>query len=288
MKMMIPMAAAAALFAGCATTSERDCCCATTEAKACACAKATCACVAPNTLTCQEKAEGWQLLWDGATTKGWVGEKCDLKTFPAKGWKIENGVLTVLPNGYRDKKTGKYVKLPADKALGGGGDIVTEKLYKDFAFKFDFKLTEAANSGIKYFYDKAQFKGTCEEYQVLDVAHPDYHNPNPSGLEGTHRIAALYDLKATANAEKYVRPLGEWNTGMVVSKGNHVEHWLNGVKVVEYDRGSAEFRALVKGSKYAKEAKGDQHWGEIPAGRIKIQDHSDSTVHFRNLKIREF
>ena len=281
MKTMIPMMAAALMLAGCATTSS-DCC-----AKTCPSA-AACTCAAPNTLTACEKAEGWELLWDGKTTKGWVGEKTGLKSFPEKGWKIENGVLTVLPVGYRDKVTGKFVKLPPEKALGGGGDIVTERVFKDFAIKFDFMLTEAANSGVKYFYDKGQFKGTCEEYQVLDTAHPDYHNPNPSGLQGTHRIAALYDLKATDNAEKYVRPIGEWNTGMIVSKGAHVEHWLNGVKVVEYDRGSEEFRALVKGSKYAKEAKAGEHWGEIPAGRIKIQDHADSTVSFRNIKIREF
>lgn len=281
-QILIPVAAA--LVAGCATVDKSASNCACACPKACRCAPCVCA---QNVLTDAEKAEGWQLLWDGKTTKGWVGERFDLKTFPDKGWEIKDGVLTVLPRA-RINEQGKWEKLPAGQCRGGGGDIVTEKVFKDFAFKFDFRLTKAANSGVKYFYNKDQFKGTCEEYQVLDPAHPDYDKPNPSGVTGTHRIAALYDLKATDNAEKHIRPLGEWNTGMVVSKGAHVEHWLNGVKVLEYDRGSAEFRKLVAVSKYAKEAKDGQHWGEAVTGRIKLQDHSDSTVSYRNLKIREF
>lgn len=280
MKTMIPMMAAALMFAGCTTTSSN--CCAKPCAKTCPSA-AACTCAAPNTLTACEKAEGWELLWDGQTLKGWVAEKSGCTKPPEKGWKIENGILTVLPSA-RINEQGKWEKLPPEQALGGGGDIVTERVFKDFALKVDFKLTKAANSGIKYFYDRACFKGTCEEYQILDEAHPD----STKGRDGMcRRVASLYDM-IPAHAEKIVKPLGEWNTAMIVSKGNHVEHWLNGVKVVEFERGSKAFRDIVAQSKYAKEEKDGNHWGEIPAGRIKIQDHNDSTVSFRNIKIREF
>ena len=90
-----------------------------------------------------------------------------------------------------------------------------------------------------------------------------------------------------ACAENVVKPLGEWNTAKIGSKCPHVEHWLNGVKVLEYERGSAAFRAIVAQSKYkATEKKPGDHWGETPAGRIKLQDHGDSTVSFRNIKVR--
>ncbi len=234
---------------------------------------------APNTLTDAEKAAGWQLLWDGKTLNGWVGEKNGCKTPPTKGWKIEDGVLTVLPrSGVRGKK------LPKEQAaLGGGGDLVTVKDYRDFELSVDFRLTKAANSGIKYFYNQKLFKGTCEEYQILHEAHPD----STKGRDGKcRRVASLYDM-IPANAEPYVKPLGEWNTAKIVSKGTHVEHWLNGRKVIEYERGSEEFRAIVAKSKYVKNQKPGEHWGEAPTGRIKLQDHTDSTVSFRNIKIRE-
>ena len=282
MKTLFPMMAAALAFAGCMTTGtcNEKCCCPDRKA----CAAGACA-TAPNTLSACEKAAGWKLLWDGKTLDGWVGEKGGCKAPPAKGWKIEDGVLTVLP--CKAIKDGKWVNLPPEQAaLGGGGDLVTVESFKDFEFVCDFRLTKAANSGIKYFYDPKLFKGTCEEYQVLDPAHPDYDKPNPAGVPGTHRASALYDLMATDNAEKHIKPLGEWNTAKIVSKGAHVEHWLNGVKVLSYERGSAEFRALVAKSKYAKEAKPGEFWGETPAGRIKLQDHNDSTVSYRNIKVR--
>ena len=234
---------------------------------------------APNTLSAAEKAAGWQLLWDGKTLDGWVGEKNGCKTPPTKGWKIEDGVLTVLPrSGVRGKK------LPKEQAaLGGGGDLVTVKAFRDFELSVDFRLTKAANSGIKYFYNQKLFKGTCEEYQILHEAHPD----STKGRDGKcRRVASLYDM-IPANAEPYVKPLGEWNTAKIVSKGTHVEHWLNGHKVLEYERGSAAFRAIVAKSKYVKEQKPGEHWGEVPTGHIKLQDHTDSTVSFRNIKIRE-
>ena len=238
-----------------------------------------------NTLTDAEKAEGWTLVWDGKTLDGWLAVKSGCKAPPEKGWVIKDGTLTMRPvNGIAD---GKWFPLPPeDQKLGGGGDIVTAKKYRDFAFKFDFRLTECANSGVKYFYDETLNKGTCEEYQVLENGHPD----SDKGKDGNRKSASLYDI-ISAHADAILKGAGQWNTGMIVSKGAHVEHWLNGVKVLEYDRGTPEFKAAVKASKYAdwgKTADGKpQDWGEIPEGRILLQDHSDSTVSFCNLKVKE-
>ena len=241
-----------------------------------------------NTLTAQEKAEGYELLFDGKNLPKdkWVGEKEGFKQFPQKGWYVEDGALFMKPvSGIAN---GKWFPLPPEDArLGGGGSIVTLKKYKDFCFKFDFRLTEAANSGIKYYYDETvNNKGTCEEFQVLDAEHPD----STKGKDGNRRVASLYDI-IPAKADKIVKPTGQWNHGMVIAKGNHVEHWLNGVKVVEYERGSEAFRKIVAGSKYAtwgKDKDGNpQPWGEVPVGRLHIQDHSDSTAYFCNLKVKE-
>ena len=176
-----------------------------------------------------------------------------------------------------------HEKLPkAQAALGGGGDLVTKETFRDFELSIDFRLTAAANSGIKYFYNKDKFRGTCEEYQLLDPAHPDATR----GRDGNRRVAALYDVMPST-ADKVVKPAGEWNTARIVSKGSHVEHWLNGVKVLEYERGSELFREKVKRSKFKSfEKKDSGHWGEAPEGHIKLQDHTDSTVSFRNIKIR--
>ena len=238
-----------------------------------------------NTLTAAEKAEGWTLAWDGKTLDGWLAVKSGCKAPPEKGWVIKDGTLTMRPvNGIAN---GNWFPLPPeDQKLGGGGDIVTAKKYRDFAFKFDFRLTENANSGVKYFYDENLNKGTCEEYQVLENGHPD----SDKGKDGNRKSASLYDI-IPANADSILKGPGEWNSGMIVSKGAHVEHWLNGVKVLEYDRGTPAFKAAVKASKYADwgvDAAGKpQDWGEIPEGRILLQDHSDSTVSFCNLKVKE-
>ncbi len=234
-----------------------------------------------NTLTDAEKAEGWKLLWDGKTLDGWLAVKKDCKAPPEKGWVIADGTLTMRPvNGISPE--GNWFPLPPeDQKLGGGGDIVTAKKYRDFSLKFDFRMTRAANSGVKYYYDETQNRGTCEEYQILEPGHPD----SGKGRDGNRRVASLYDIYP-AHADRLVKGIGEWNTGMIVAKGTHVEHWLNGVKVLEYERGSARFREGVKASKYADWGDG-KPWGEIPEGRILLQDHSDSTVSFCNIKIKE-
>ncbi|MBO7720801.1 MAG: DUF1080 domain-containing protein [Kiritimatiellae bacterium] len=242
-----------------------------------------------NTLTAEEKAEGFELLFDGVTLPAgkWVGVKGGCREFPPVGWYVADGALTMRPI-HLIKDDGNWGDLPPeDMKLGGGGDIVTAKKYRDFVFKFDFRMTEKANSGVKYFYNENLDSGTCEEYQVLEKGHPDYFK----GKNGNRQIAALYDLYPAPLAEEVVKPVGEWNSGMIVSKGNRVEHWLNGRKVLAYERGSEGFRATVLGSKYAKWGKDaagrPRPWGESAEGRLLLQDHTDSVVSYCNLKIKE-
>jgi hypothetical protein len=224
---------------------------------------------APNTLTAKEKKEGWQLLFDGKTTKGWRGAYKD--KFPEKGWLIENGLLTISKTDGSESTN--------------FGDIVTDGEYSDFDLMFDFRLTEGANSGLKYFVVEENPKpaGSAHglEFQVLD---DDKHPDAKLGRNGNRTVGSLYDLIPAK--DKKANPIGEWNTGRVVSKGKHVEHWLNGKKVVEYERGGEEFRNLVAQSKY-KAASYNAHgrFGEAPKGHILLQDHGDQ-VSFRNMKIK--
>ena len=239
-----------------------------------------------NVLTEAEKKEGYELLFDGVTLpkEKWLGVSWQYRSFPEKGWYVKDGALTMRPM-HLIKDDGEWGDLPPeDMKLGGGGDIVTVKKYRDFVFKFDFRMTEKANSGVKYFFDEKLDSGTCEEYQVLDSGHPDYYK----GKDGNRQIAALYDIFPAPKAEAAVKPLGRWNSGMIVSKGTKVEHWLNGVKVLAYERGSAAFRAAVDRSKYATWGTDGRRWGELEKGRLLLQDHTDSTVSFCNLKVKEF
>ena len=207
----------------------------------------------PNTLTAYEKKQGWQLLFDGTSTSGWRSVKKE--TFPEKGWEVKDGSLSVLPGG-------------------GGGDIVTVNEYENFEITFEFKLTEGANSGLKYY---VTGNGLGLEYQVLDDAkHPDAK----MGINGNRTLSSLYDLIPAAKGKR-PNAIGNWNTARIISKNNHVEHWLNGFKVLEYERGSIEYRELVAISKY----KTISNFGEAPKGRILLQDHGNN-VSFRNLKLR--
>lgn len=206
------------------------------------------------------------MLWDGETTVGWRGARLD--DFPDKGWEIKDGVLTVLSSGGEES--------------AAGGDIVTTELYGDFELKVDFKLTEGANSGIKYYVDTDLNKGPGSsiglEYQILDdERHPDAKLGNH---EGSRTVASLYDL-IQADINKPINPIGEWNTAHIISKDNHVEHWLNGTKVLEYERKSDAYRKLVSESKYEKWP----NFGEADKGHILLQDHGDR-VSFKNIKIR--
>lgn len=218
-----------------------------------------------NTISPAEKAMGWKLLWDGKTTEGWRGAK--LNAFPTGGWAIENGVLKVLnANG-------------AESA--NGGDIVTIKKYKNFELSVDFKITDGANSGIKYFVDTELNKGEGSsigcEFQILDdQKHPDAK----LGVKGNRTLGSLYDL-IPAPKDKFFRK-SDFNNAKIIVRGNKVEHYLNDRKVVEYERGTQMWRALVDYSKFAVWP----NYGNAAEGNILLQDHGNE-VWFKNIKIKE-
>jgi hypothetical protein len=221
----------------------------------------------PNTLTDYEIKSGWKLLFDGHSSSGWRGAYMD--NFPEKGWIIKDGVLTVLAS--------------EGKEGGNGGDIVTRKEYSAFDISFDFKLTPGANSGVKYFVtltEHNQGSAIGLEYQLLDDSlHPDAK----LGRDGDRTLASLYDLIKADKQKRFIHHVGQWNTGrIIVFPDNHVEHYLNGVKVLEYERGSKAFRDLVAISKY----KIWNNFGEAEKGHILLQDHGNEAS-FRSIKIRE-
>jgi hypothetical protein len=220
----------------------------------------------PNTLSEAERSQGFELLFDGRTTWGWRGARD--KEFPKQGWEARDGELTVLESGGGEARA--------------AGDIITERKFAAFELKLEFRLAAGANSGIKYYVDPELNRGPGSsiglEFQLLDdERHPDAK----AGRDGNRMLGSLYDLIAAA-ADKKVRPIGEWNEARIVSRGRRVEHWLNGGKVLEYERGTPEFRGLVARSKYVI-------WpgfGELREGHILLQDHGNR-VSFRNVKLRE-
>lgn len=220
----------------------------------------------PNHLTKYERQNGWKLLFDGKTSTGWKG--AFLKTFPTKDWVVRDGTITVLQS--------------KGKEGGDGGDIVTDGEYKAFDLSFEFRLTPGANSGVKYFVTLDEHTSGSAiglEYQVLDDSlHPDAK----LGRNGDRTLASLYDLIPSNKPKSVIRPIGVWNTGrIVVYPDNRVEHYLNGIKVLEYVRGSREFEDLVAISKYVIW----KNFGEAPQGHILLQDHGN-TVSFRSIKIK--
>jgi len=219
-----------------------------------------------NTLSPNEIANGWKLLYDGHTANGWRG--ATLTAFPAKGWLYADGTMHVLPSEGKEES--------------GGGDIVTDSLYGAFDLSFEFKITPGANSGVKYFVTLSEVtKGSAIglEYQVLDdKLHPDAK----LGRNGDRTLASLYDLIPAKKQERFIHPIGAWNTGrIVVYPNNHVEHYLNGVKVLEYERGSKEFRDLVAISKYVIW----KNFGEAKEGHLLLQDHGNEAW-YRSIKVR--
>lgn len=226
-----------------------------------------------NKLSANEKRTGWRLLWDGKTSTGWRGAKSP--DFPSRSWEMKDGILTI--------------RATDGAEATGPGDIITTDQFGDFELILDFKITEGANSGIKYFVDPKLNKGTGSaigcEFQILD----DKNHPDAKlGVAGNRTASSLYDLISAENLSvpgrgKQFKGIEAWNRARIVSRNGKIEHWLNNEKVVEYDRFSQIFRSLVAYSKY----KNWDNFGQWPQGHILLQDHGD-TVHFRSIKIREF
>jgi len=208
-----------------------------------------------NTLTDKEKADGWKLLFDGKSTKGWhkykgkdVGDQ----------WKAVDGALTL-----------------AHKSGKNGGDIVTDDMFDSFELSIEWKVTKGANSGIMYRVAETEDAPymTGPEYQILD---------NAGHADGKHKetsAASCYALYAPS--EDATKPVGEWNQARIVVNGNHVEHWLNGKKVVEYDFGSDDWKEHVAAGKF----KDVKSFGKEKKGHIDLQWHGDE-VAYRSIKIK--
>jgi hypothetical protein len=205
----------------------------------------------PNTLTAEERAAGWRLLFDGATTAGWRGFR---QPGAPDGWRVAEGALV---------------------REGGGGDLITDEQFENFDLALEWRIAEGGNSGIMFRVsedDEATYR-TGPEMQVLDDARH---------LDGGSRLTAAgsnYALHAAP--EGVVRPAGEWNQARLVVNGAHVEHWLNGVKVVEYELWSPEWEALVRDSKFHEWPQ----YGRVRRGHLALQDHGDR-VSYRNIKVR--
>ena len=199
------------------------------------------------------RGAGWESLFDGKTTQGW--RNFGKPSFPQQGWRVEDKCLV-------------------HASKGGGGDIISERSFQEFDLRWEWKVAEGANSGLKYFILEERGKAIGHEYQMIDDArHSD-------ALTGPlHQTAAFYDvLPPTAIATK---PAGSWNSSRILVRGNDVEHWLNGKRVLHYTLGSPEVLAGVQRSKF----KAVERFGTSVSGHILLQDHGDE-VWFRNIKIR--
>lgn len=220
-----------------------------------------------NRLTEQERRKGWRLLWDGKTTNGWRGIN-NTEEISTDDWSVDEGVLSSNENGV---------------------DFISEQQFLNFELSIDFKIAPGASSGITYLYDQGEKEENTSafglEFQIIDDAtHPDAK----AGVKGNHTSGALYDLippenltEANNNNKRYKQ--GQFNRARIVVKDNLVEHWLNDIKIVEYDRQSQLFRALVSHSQFQEAIA----FGTAQRGQIVLQNQ-DGLVAFKNIKIREF
>ncbi len=215
-----------------------------------------------NKTTAKEERQGWQLLFNGQNFDGWRG--VNQQAFPEKGWKVTNGTIVC---------TGEK-----------GGSVITKEKYGDFELKWDWQLTTpGSNSGLKYFVverpgDSGGY-GYGIEYQLLDDK--DYVDRGQMEANDFHTTGAAYELYPPS-PDKKVNPPGKWNSSRIVSKNGKVEHWLNGKKILDYDRFSDDFKEKVAESKF----KDVENYGVHPEGHILLQDHN-SPVYFKNIKIRK-
>jgi hypothetical protein len=205
----------------------------------------------PNELIPAEKQAGWKLLFDGKSLNGWHSYR--KKEPPHAGWAIEDGWLRCVPNGH-------------------GGDLVSDDQFNDFELSWEWRLPAGANNGVKYFVTEERKQAVGHEYQMIDDALVS--DPKAS-------TASFYEVLAPA-ADKPLKPPGQINHSRVLVQGKHVEHWLNGAKVLEYELGSEAVKAGVAKSKFKNIA----GFGEKIRGHILLTEHHDEAL-FRNVKIRE-
>ena len=212
-----------------------------------------------NTLSDKEKKAGWRLLFDGRTTAGWRGYRS--KTMPAS-WKVEKGSLLSRPQEGQSR-----------------GDIITVDQFDNFELVLEWKMTKGNNSGVIY--------RATEEYENVWESGPEFQILDNAGhLDGLNRLASAGACYAVfAPAKDVTRPLGQWNQTRIVARGKHVEHWLNGEKMLEYDIDSQRWQAHVKTSKFFQTAYGRGNWGRAPKGYIGLQDYGGA-IEYRNIKLR--
>lgn len=212
-----------------------------------------------NRLGDDEKRAGWALLFDGSTLTGWRGYK--RTDAAATRWKIEDGMLTVDPAGGKDTR--------------GALDLITAATYDNFELTFEWRVAQGGNSGVKYFVLEDRDAAIGHEYQIIDdERHAD------AKIGPKRQTSAFYDVLAASN--RPLRPAGAFNLSRIVVRGNTVEHWLNGTKVLEYQLGTPELQAAIDQSKF----KGIDRFGKLQKGHILLQDHGDR-VWYRNVKIRK-
>jgi hypothetical protein len=214
---------------------------------------------APDTKTAKAGANGaWTPLFDGKSLAGWRGYKKENAS--ETRWKVENGALTLPPNDGKDTR--------------GARDIITVNTYDNFDLRWEWKAAPGANSGGKYFVLEDQPAAIGHEYQIIDdERHAD-------AKIGPHRqTAALYDVFPAA--DRPIKPAGEWNVSEVRAHGTHVEHWLNGKKVLEYELNSPKLKEAIAKSKFKDIAR----FGTPLKGHILLQDHGDQ-VWYRKVEIR--
>jgi hypothetical protein len=226
----------------------------------------------PNQLSAQERAAGWRLLFDGQTLNGWRGLGYD--SVPTAHWKVEAGAIRKIP-------AGEVPRLP-DGQPAKGGDLMTIATFGDFELAWEWRIARGGNSGLKYNVSEALSMAVAPnhaaigfEYQLLDDELAE------DNQIASHRAGALYDMIPPSDA-KQLKPVGEWNGSLLRFRGNHAEHWLNGVKVVEFDLGTTRVDSLLRLSKY----RNIQDFARRKQGHIVLQDHGEE-IFFRSIKLRE-